>query len=77
MSKYNLKWHLLTLLFKRLFSNHLNRETESGSRYSITCSTFLVESNGELSTAKFAISISLCIRNKSAKILNRSGPKID
>ena len=44
----------------------------------MTSSTFLAERYGVLSSAKFAISISLCIRNKSAKkMLNRSGPKIE
>ena len=71
------KWYLSALPFKRLVSNHLNRDTEARSRDSITCSTFLAERFGVLSSVKFAISISLCIRNKSAKnILNRSGHKI-
>ena len=61
-----------------LFPNHLNRDTEARSRDSMTSSTFLAERYGVLSSAKFAISISLCIRNKSAKkMLNRSGPKIE
>ena len=63
---------------KRLFSNHLNRDTEAQSRDSVTSSTFLAERYGILSSAKFAISVSLCIRNKSAKkMLNRSCPKIE
>ena len=71
------KWHLSALPFKRLFSNHLNRDTEARSRDSITSSTFLSERYGVLSSEKFAISLSLCIRNKSAKeMLHRSGPKI-
>ena len=45
---------------------------------SITSSTFLAERYGVLSSAKFAIWISLRIRNKSAeKMLNRSGPKFE
>ena len=61
------KWHLLALPFKRLFSNHLNKDTEARSRDSITCSSFLAERYGVLSSAKFAISVSLYTRNKSAK----------
>ena len=70
------KLHLSTLPFKRLFSNHLNRDTEARCRDS---SIFLVERYyGDLSSAKFAMSISLCIRNKpTKKILNKSGPKIE
>ena len=60
------KWHLSALPFKRLFSNHQNGDTEARSRDSII-STFLAERCGLLSFAKFAISIPLCIRNKSAK----------
>ena len=37
------------------------------SRDSITSSTFLAERFGVLSSAKFAISITLCVRNKLAK----------
>ena len=61
------KWHLSALRFKRLVSNHLNRDIEARSRDSITCSTFLAEMYGALSSAKFAISMSLCIKSKSAK----------
>ena len=61
------KWHLTALPFKRLFSSHLNRDTEAHSRDSVISSTFLAERHGVLSSAKFAISISLCVRNKSAK----------
>ena len=46
--------------------------------HSITSSEFLAERYGVLSFAIFAISLSLCIRNESAKnMLNRSGPKIE
>ena len=72
------KWHLATLPFKRLFSNHLNRDIEACSTDFITSSTFLAERYGVSSSGKFAISISLCVRNKSAnKKLNRSYPKIE
>ena len=72
------KWHLSALTFKRLFSNYLNRDVEARFRDSITSSTFLTEGYGVLSSAKFEISTSLYIRNKSAKkMLNRSGSTID
>ena len=61
-----------------LFSNHLNRDTEACSKDSMTSSTILAERYGVLPSEKFVMSISLCIRNKSAKkMLNRSGPKIE
>ena len=52
------QWHLSALPLKRLFSNHLNRDTEARSRDSIKSSTFLAESCGILLSAKFAISMS-------------------
>ena len=59
-----------------MFSNHLNRDAEAHSKDSITSSTFLTERYGVFSSEKFAISRSLCIRNKTAKkMLSRSGPK--
>ena len=61
------QWHLSALPLKRLFSNHLNRDTEARSRDSIKSSTFLAESYGILLSAKFAISMSLCKRNEFAK----------
>ena len=70
------KRHLSAFPFKRLFSNHLNRDTEAHTQDSIT-STILAQRYGVVLTEKHAISISLCIRNKSAKKLNRSGPKIE
>ena len=54
------------LTFKRLFSNHLNRYIEACSKDSIT-SIFLAERYGVLSSENFAISMSLCLQNKSAK----------
>ena len=56
----------------------MNRGTEARSRDPTTSSTILAEKYGVLSSAKFAISISLCIKNKSAKeMLNRRGQKIE
>ena len=56
----------------------MNRGTEARSRDPTTFSTILAEKYGVLSSAKFAISISLCIKNKSAKeMLNRRGQKIE
>ena len=56
----------------------MNRGTEARSRDPTTSSTILAERYGVLSSAKFAISISLCIKKKSAKeMLNRRGQKIE
>ena len=72
------QWHLSALPFKRLFSNHLNRDIGAGSRDSITSSLFLAERYGVLSSEKFARSISLCTRNKSPKnMLHKSAPQIE
>ena len=60
------KWHLSALPLKG-FSNHLNRDIKARSRDSTTSSIFLAERYSVLSSTKFAISISLCIRNKYAK----------
>ena len=71
------KWDLLALPFKRLCSNYLNRDNNACSRDPLTSSTFLADIWDIWLSAKFAVSVLLRMKNKSAKkMLNKYGPSI-
>ena len=71
------KWHLSVSPFKRLFSNHLNRDTESRSRGSITSSTFLAE-RAYYHLQRLQYQYHYVYKTNLLKIcwIERSGPKI-
>lgn len=68
----------VSVTFQKKFWNHLNKETEVCYKDSTTSSKYFPETYDILWSAKFAISTSSNVKNKSTKkILDNIGPKID
>ena len=62
----------------RILSNQVNKDFEASSNEAIKLSISLAVAYGVLSSAQFAISMLLAMKNKSVrKMLNKRGPSID
>ena len=71
------KWHLSALLFNKLFSNHSNKTFDVFYKDAVTPLISSAKTYRVLSFAKFTISTSFKMKNKSAKkILNNNEPKL-